>query len=1413
MTTAYPMTDNASESTSGVYQKNLVFYVNSQRQEIENPDPKMLLVDYLRSTEIGLTGTKHSCGQGGCGACTVTLSHYDEHTNEVIHRAGNSCLRPLCSLDGMQVTTIEGIGSVNTEISPVQYKIAKCNGSQCGYCTPGFVMNMHSLLLKNGNGDMSEKEIQDAFDGNICRCTGFRPILFAMKQFAGSGNQKEIDGTPACKVEPAMEVKHYDVPRSNFPENLRISTRALAYQYHGYHWFRPLSLMQVHDLMEKYAGHQIKLVIGNTSVGIPDVNPRNPDVYIDISRIEELHTFIAEKDQLLVGAATTYTDLIKQLDALLKDPKKDQCAGVVRGISALRYMAGRTAGTIVRNVASLAGNTMLVARNATEGGHPFPSDVFTALCALNARVLVQTHHKKSLPPMGMLAFVDKYTTDEMFRRQAVIVQYQIPYTDAKDHITTYKVSQREVNAHAIVNAGLQARIDSQHIIVGVRLVFGAIAPVAFHAHKTEKYLMGKRWDSVSYEHAKNILSKEIKEIQAQLPLWFRNLPFDGFSEAYRLSLAESFFYKFYVEISNTIHPGSIRLEDRSAGVRYERGVSWGTQTFAAPDEGEAVGQPFVKMSAFEQATGEAIYTHDLPVPVRGVQGSFVTSTVSRADFHYQIKSENGSSYKVEKPALVDYLFERFTGKFIDYITHHDIPVGGKNGVSGPNTPNDPWFCENSVTCFGQSIGLVVAKTELQANQIATFVRENCIAYTNLGETILDIDQAVAKKQFFLGYEPDDNHFLQTPDYPQHSQWVGKQGRVVVNGIPCEVINGRQYTGSQIHFYMETQACFAYPGEGQEIVLHSSTQSASSVQRNIQDTLLVKANQISVDVKRLGGAYGGKTTRSPFVAVPAALAAVKLQRPVRIAMPRDVDTWMIGGRHAFRGDYSMAIACEGEHKGKILGSSTNFYSNGGNSLDCSFDVMDCAQLGADNAYNVPYFYSKGEVCETNIHSNGAMRSYGGIQAMLIQEDALESAAHKIGMLPEAVREMNLYQTGDTTPFGQKLDYCYIREVWARLKQRSNFDERVKEVQAFNINNRWRKRGISMIPLKYGLGYNLGFLMQGAALVDVYTVDGSVLVQIGGVEMGQGIMTKVAQIAAKELNLPLSYIRMGTTQTNVLPDTMGTGATSGTDLCGGAAQQASRELSNNLKELCKEMQTTNGDVWCQNKGIDYWTYPDGWNTEISMPGTGKTLMWNNIVNLAYQNRIDLSYQALYATPGMSNADDKQFYGFTYSAACSEVEIDVLTGETTVLRTDVCYDMGQSINPAIDIGQVEGAFVMGIGYVLTEEVIFQPHGPAIGTNNTANTWTYKPPATTTIPLEMHIDLFPRNDAPDVPQNPNLLMSSKGVGEPPLVLAATVYFAVKHAALSARKDLGLNNWFSMNSPATVERVREACIGGFNDR
>ncbi len=1406
----------------------LEFSINGEKHRILNPDPTTLLVDYLRSTEVGLTGTKHACGQGGCGSCTVTLTKYNPSTQAIESFSGNSCLRLLVACDGMEITTVEGLVNEEKEISPVQYSIAANNGSQCGYCTPGFVMNMHSLLLENGEQGMTKAEIEQAFDGNICRCTGFRPILYAMKTFASDWDEaKDSKYTPPCVIDPAEQPTAYVGTQQPCTTYLNENPETLFFRNEKVEYYRPVSLKDAHLLMEKKGkGKVVKLVAGNTSHGIPGANPMAPAVMINIGAIEELRGTTIKPELISVGALTTYTEFLD----LLEDQMDKRYKSTDKGLEALHYMAIRTAGKIVRNVATLAGNTMLVVRNV-KNGYPFPSDLFVALACMDTRVTVSAASIKS--EMSLLDFVDKYNSDEVFAATAILVAYHIPMTNRRDQIKTYKVAIRKENSHSLANAGFKITYDDAKVIQKANLILGGITTQPVRATQTEAYLVGKPLSTDTMNGAIAALGNDIEAIFSDRPQWYLDMPDEGVTDAYRKQLLESYLFKFFISAFEDTEVVPVPIEDKTAPrASFYREVSTGRQTYDIPDSGFAVNQPVIKLSAFEQATGKAIYTHDIPVPVRGVQGAFVTSKQANGTFEYQIPGNTGS----ETPSLEEVL-EHVKGKYpgvLRYITSKDIPTGGDNGssYSDSNFPDfkgydDPVFSTGAITCYGQSIGFVVAKEELEAIHAAYYIATECIAYsTQPSELVLDLLTAAQEKvndvyvNLFPGYTQadDDNQKITMPN--SDLDWVIKSGpeglnpgivtgTTNLNSQDCLVVAGTQKTGAQIHFYMESQSCYTEPQEHNEMLVKSSSQSPTSIQSKTAGILNIGVNNIHVDIKRLGGGYGGKTTRTPYVASPTALASVLLDRPVRTAMPRNEDSYMVGSRHPFLGEYNIAIVSDGPDKGKILGTTLEYYSDGGNSKDCSFDVMDCANLGSDNCYNVPNFQTEGYVVFTNKRSNGAMRSYGGVQSSLVSEEAIEAAAHAIGMLPEDVREQNFYQAGDLTPYGQELDYCIIQDVWDRLKKTSDFKVRAAAVEKFNNENKWKKRGISMIPLKYGMGYNLGFLMQGGALVDVYSADATVLISHGGIEMGQGIMTKMAQVAAETLNIPINLIQMESTRTSTVPNPIGTGATSGSDLNGGAVKKACEIQRAKLEAMCLKLLKEKGQDHCVKLGINYWDYEDkdGWRTKVPIENPTNTI-WYNVVKQAQVNRVDLSSQALYATPGLENLEDQQFYGFTYSACCSEVEIDVLTGESNILRSDIIYDIGESLNPAIDIGQIEGAFIMGVGYMLTEDVIFEPKETTNtpGQLNTPNTWTYKPPCAKTIPIDFRVDLFPR-DSSEIPVNPNLMMNSKGVGEPPLVLANTVFFAVKHAIMAARKDRGHTDWFEMRAPAMVQDIREHCL------
>ncbi|MGC2108886.1 MAG: molybdopterin cofactor-binding domain-containing protein [Candidatus Korobacteraceae bacterium] len=1408
---ASAVSSNLSPAQDGQYASDLRFYVNGEEWVIQQPDPSVLLVNWLRSPEVGLTGTKKSCAQGGCGACTVMLSKWNAVAGQAEHMSVNACLRPLCSLDGMAITTTEGTGNSLSELSPVQYRIAKENGSQCGICTPGFVMNMHALLAATQNEPLSQQEIENIFDGNICRCTGYRSILYGMKHFAADWGPKNEEGCLRTIVDPAERVKYASNITVTFPSTLEGPPRAVHYEKNGYHWYRPLTLVQLHDILrEHHDTVNVKLVVGNTSIGVYNQSVENPHVLVDISHVSDLQGIQTTSEGLVLGAATTYSDLLEELDTLRTSATPEHLIG----IDALHYMVHRTAGTIVRNAASLAGNTMMVVRHV-QSGEPFPSDAFTAYCSLGTRVYVSVNN--ALREYAILDYAREYQLDPEVRENGVLVRYLVPWTAPGEYARTYKMALRHENAHSIVNGGMRVRFAGNQLVEDAYLIYGGIGPIAFPAETTETYLKGRAWNADTLAGALAAIKRDVQANLNQFRSRMSGLPSEGFSDEYKIALAQSYFYQFYIFVAEQVQPGSVPPEVRSAGERIPRPVSTGHQAYEKDVKEYPVNLPYIKTSAFLQASGEAKYTEDLGLPPRGLAAAAVTSAQALAKFSYQIPGQEGARAATAQE-LIGFLQQQYPG-FVDYVTSADIPAAGTNDAGG----NDLIFATGQVNNFGQCIGLTLARSEELAIEVAQFISTQCIAYqTENLNPILTIQEARETNAIFPDVPPFPTHIWKVIRPHSDLAWSTADGSAKVNGMSCRVVHGQQQSGSQLHFYMEPQSCLALPGEREEITVHSSTQSPDSVHSGVSKVLGIPLNKVDVRVLRVGGGYGGKTTRSPFVASAAAVAAWKHRRPVKLVMRRENDSAMIGHRHAIYGEYAVAIGTgedNPDHRGRLAGMKTDFWLNGGSTYDCSFIVMDCIQQRADSAYMVRNWATSGDVCQTNIASSTAFRSMGLVQALLVIEDAIEKAAHEIGMKPEEVRARNLYQMGQLTPCGQVVDYCYMTEVWERMRRRADFTRREAEVKTFNEANRWRKRGISMIPVKYGSGYNLTSLEQAGALVEAYQQDGTVLVRQGGVEIGQGLMIKVAQVAAKELNIPLALIEVADTDTQVVPNPISTGASTGSGFNAAAVKRACRQLRDRLEDFCLGVLRNNPSS-CVQQHLNFWDYPDGWRSEITVNGETGAL-WKYVVKAAYNARLDLSAQVRFQQGGGTATDTglvmkphvpletvNQFTGFTYSAACTEVEIDVLTGETTVLRADVLYDMGTSLNPAIDIGQVEGAFIQGLGYVLSEDVVFQPDGPNKGALNSDNTWRYKMPASTSIPIEFNVDLFPRSDYPvQIPENPYDLYSSKEVGEPPLVLAITAYFALKHAVLAARKDRGHDEWYYLEAPATVQRVQQACL------
>jgi len=1498
----------------------VTFRLNGALVTVDDPSPELLLIDYLRSPDVALTGAKKGCGQGGCGACTVILSSVGPHSQAVSHRAINSCLRPVCALGGMAITTVEGTGgpkrpapahlvqrpsfsraavplgfvapaaveaaeqaslrreaavaatgepaedptgSTNSTtltapgeaMNQVAFRLAMNNGTQCGYCTTGFVMNMSALLA--GNEQPTKRQVEDSFDGNICRCTGYRPILTGMKTFASDWTAEDESKRMKCLGATASEAQFRPTPmKIEFapdelptPEPVEVSAGDRA-------WVTPTTIDGLCAVMRDNADRKLRLVMANTSFGVYPDEFLDAELLVDIGLIPELRGVTVDGQAIRAKAGVTYSELLETLEEL--EPAATSRAG------AAQLMARRTAGTIVRNAATLAGNTMLVLAHIA-AGEPFPSDLLTALVAIEARVEVcrASTGARELLDVGQL--VEDVVADPQLPQDLILLGYELPLGNAHDIVLAQKVALREVNAHSIVNATTRLTMGDGLSVADAAIVFGGVAPYPWRAEHTQDAIRSRPLSLDAFPALAETLRGEVAEELARWKARMDGLPSEGITDAYRIELAVSFLYKALVNALDARAPETVPADVKSSGeITWGRWpVSDGTQHWDASQSWKApVSQPYIKIMALYQATGGVHYTHELALPPTAVNGAFVQSRRALADYRLVVPGEDGQATRED---VSRYLAGRFDA-FVELVNAEQVPPHGINlqGMGG----DQPLFATERVSYVGQAIALVVAESEQDAIEIAEYASEHCVAYAPVqwddpwlgepgwSEPVLTLEDAIKRGSVF-------------PDYPASAAFVSHVWKITrpgsrfdwcndarkpldegidtrtasVDGVACTVVESAQRCGGQMHFYMETQACVAIPLDGDRLLVHPSTQSPMEMHGTTTMALGVPYHRVEVDVRQVGGGYGGKTEPARFVTGPTAVAAHALGKPVRVALKREHDAALVGKRHPYYGQYEIAIDADG----RVRGFRCKMWGDGGAFYDCSFIVSNCIQLRADNAYHVANFENQIDVCRTNTAPNTAFRAFGDIQGKLLTENAIDDAAFALGLTAEEVRERNFYERGDVTPFGQALSYCYMADVWAYLKLKSGYEAKRAEVDAFNDANRWRKRGIAMVPVKYGSGYNWVQLEQAAAYVAVNAGDGSVVIHQGGVDMGQGALTIVEQVASYVLNVPLDLLYVERPNTSVLPNPTSTGASTGTSYNAAAVKQACETLRRRLTEFGYRMLKEHGPGWCTQQGIDFWSHgEEGWAAEAGT--TPPALVWQKLVALAYSQRVSLvasftaparggetpvpamtfkPFAEQRAIPGIELAEQPffggavdSFTGFTYSSACSVVEVDVLTGETKVLRSDVVYDMGWSLNPAIDVGQVEGAFVQGIGYVLTEQLAYQPDGPEQGRLNSDNTWRYKPPATTTIPLELNTYLYPRGDAPDhtqeggppgspvppVPSSPDELFSSKEVGEPPLVLATSVFFAVKAAVRASRVERGLDGLFRMDAPATVQEVRRAC-------
>ena len=709
----------------------------------------------------------------------------------------------------------------------------------------------------------------------------------------------------------------------------------------------------------------------------------------------------------------------------------------------------------------------------------------------------------------------------------------------------------------------------------------------------------------------------------------------------------------------------------------------------------------------------------------------------------------------------------------------DIP--GHNRI-GPIVHDEPLLSDGPLHAVGQMVALIVGESvaicRTAAQRLQIEVEE--------APAILSIADAIAA-----------DSYLGTPHRMRRGDVDAALARASVR------IEGEVFSGGQDHFYLETQAALAIPGEDGAVEIHSSTQHPTEVQIATAEILGCDRSRIVVQVPRMGGAFGGKESQATHFAALAALAAQALARPVKVWLSRDLDMQMTGKRHPFWSRYRAGFTADG----RITALEVFTYADGGWSVDLTPAILDRALFHIANAYYIPNLRFEGRAVRTNTASNTAFRGFGGPQGMLIVEDAMSRAAERLGLDPAELRRRNYYGTealdgAETTlpegqpeeplvtqlharcltPYYQDVEDCRLPRIHRELLQQADYAARRAEIDAFNARSPHVKRGLGFMPVKFGISFTNSMLNQAGALVLVYT-DGSVQLNHGGTEMGQGLHTKVAQIVADELGVAFEQVLATASDTSKIPNASATAASAGTDLNARAAQYAARHVRDNLAQFVAGL---------DHCGAGAVRFAGG---RVMSPTTSRS--FDEVVKAAYANRIQLWSDGFYRTPKIhydkTTLTGRPFYYFAYGAACTEVAIDTLTGESRVLRVDILHDVGRSINPAIDIGQIEGGFVQGMGWLTTEQLVWNDKGQL----TTHAPSTYKIPATGDIPEHFKVDLWPEANREDN------VFGSKAVGEPPFMLAISVFEALRAAVASTQP--AAHTPVRLTAPATAENLLRA--------
>ncbi|KAH8292276.1 hypothetical protein KR054_008034, partial [Drosophila jambulina] len=1237
-----------------LFEYQIVKYTPHPTVNLTNLPPDITLNTFIRE-HAQLTATKFMCQEGGCGACICVVRNGNRSW------AVNSCLTLLNTCAQLEIVTAEGLGNQRTGYHAIQKRLAKMNGTQCGYCSPGFVMNMYGLLEQN-SGKVSMTEVENSFGGNICRCTGYRPILDAMKSFAVDSN---IQVPAQCS--DIEDLTPRNCPKTGLACSGSCHRPNLVYE-DGSQWHWPRNLTELLEAVDKVGdSDEFMLVAGNTAHG---VYRRSPDIkhFIDVSGVEELHQHSVEAQQLKLGANLSLTQTMEIIRSASKQPG-------FKYLEALWNHIDLIANVPVRNSGTLAGNISIKKQ------HPeFPSDIFISFETLNVKVVAVSKATKE-KEMTLSEYLGSND------RKLLLKAFLLPAYPKDTYIyDSYKIMPRAQNAHAYVNAAFLLELDSSSKVKSARICFGGIRPDFVHASAIEKLLVGQNpFEGSLVEQTFSKLEELIKPDEV--------LP--DASPAYRSKLACGLLYKFLLKHAPE---SEVNEKYRSGGPILQRPLSSGLQLFQTQKKNYPVTQAVEKVEGMIQCSGEATYMNDVLTTSNTVHCAFVGATKVGATI-----DQIDASEALKQPGVVA------------FYSAKDIP--GTNTFVGTSFgfEVEEIFCSGLVRHSEQPAGVIAALTADQAQRAAKLVK---ISYSNPSP---DFKLLPSLGDVFASPTPD-------PSRIQPGKSNGK--KIKLSGEPDMEVRGIFQMGLQYHFTMEPQTTVAIPFED-GLKVYSSTQWMDHTQSVIAHMLQVKAKDVQLQVRRLGGGYGAKISRGNQVACAASLVAYKLNRPVRFVQSLESMMDCNGKRWACRSDYQ----CHVKSNGKIVGLNNDFFEDAGWSPNespvdghSSTTAINCYDLTGDN------FKNKGNAVLTDAPSSTWCRAPGTVEAIAMMENIIEHVAFAVQKDPAEVRLANISSENK------------ISELLPQFLKSRDYTQRKQEIEAYNAKNRWTKRGLGLAVMDYPVYY----FGQYPATVAIYHVDGTVVVSHGGIEMGQGMNTKVA---AYTLGIDLSYIKVESSDTINGANSMVTGGAVGSESLCYAVRKACETLNTRLEPVKK-----------------------------------KDDSWLKTVEAAYAKSINLIASDHYKEGDMQNYH-------IYGLSLTEVELDVLTGNSQIKRVDILEDAGESLSPYIDIGQVEGAFVMCLGYWLSEQLVYDRETGRLLTNRT---WNYKPPGAKDIPIDFRIELI---------QKPNPsgagFMRSKATGEPPCCLAVSVVFALRQALNSARQDAGLpREWVRLGAPTTPETL-----------